>query len=59
MQFRNCQNPKTESELRGFLGIVGYYRRFVENFAKIAAPRHALLGGTGKKERRARKLVSH
>lgn len=25
--------PSTLTELRAFLGLVGYYRRFIENFA--------------------------
>lgn len=51
----NWQRPKTEKQLRGFLGIAGYYRKFVPGFAKIAAPLHALLQdtGSGKKRKKA------
>ncbi|GKF06258.1 putative reverse transcriptase domain-containing protein, partial [Tanacetum coccineum] len=31
-------SPKTAIEIRQFLGLVGYYRRFIEGFSKIAKP---------------------
>ncbi|KAL8114594.1 hypothetical protein AgCh_021455 [Apium graveolens] len=34
----NWERPKTPTEVRSFLGLAGYYRRFVKDFAKIATP---------------------
>eukprot|EP00253_Pinus_taeda_P007729 PITA_07729 len=35
--------PKTQTDVRSFLGHAGYYRRFIKNFSQIASPLFVLL----------------
>jgi hypothetical protein len=35
--------PSNQRDVRSFLGYAGYYRRFIENFSKIALPLFKLL----------------
>ena len=34
----NWKPPKNVSKVRSFLGLAGYYRKFVEGFSRIPAP---------------------
>nr|GEW61485.1 putative reverse transcriptase domain-containing protein [Tanacetum cinerariifolium] len=35
---KDWASPKTPTEIHQFLGLVGYYRRFIKGFSKIARP---------------------
>jgi hypothetical protein len=40
------KTPKTLKKLRGFLGITGYYRRFIQGYATICQPLYLALKKT-------------
>ncbi|GKF29072.1 putative reverse transcriptase domain-containing protein, partial [Tanacetum coccineum] len=35
---KDWASPKTPTEIRQFIGLAGYYQRFIEGFSKIAKP---------------------
>ncbi|WMV07857.1 hypothetical protein MTR67_001242 [Solanum verrucosum] len=35
---KSCPRPLSLTDIRSFLGLAGYYRRFVEGFSSIASP---------------------
>ena len=37
------ERPKSVFEIRSFLGLTGYYRRFIEYFSRLAAPMTRLI----------------
>jgi hypothetical protein len=39
--------PRSVRDVRGFLGLAGYYRRFIKNYRAIAEPLTRLLRKTG------------
>ncbi|GKE27511.1 putative reverse transcriptase domain-containing protein [Tanacetum coccineum] len=47
-------SPKSPTEIRQFLGLAGYYRRFIEGFSKIAKPMTKLT-----QKKKEVKILSH
>jgi hypothetical protein len=43
--------PKSVGDIQSFLGLIGYYRRFIEEFLKISKPMTKLLEKDKKFER--------
>ena len=48
---KDWPTPKTAKEVHSFIGLASYYRRFIDNFAKKAAPLHALIGPIATKKK--------
>lgn len=52
----NWPTPKTPEDVRKFIGFVGYYRRFIDNFSQIAKPLTSLMPSpTTKKGKKKKK----
>ena len=47
---REWPTPTTVKQVQRFLGFVNFYRRFIKDFSKIAAPLNKLRGGNDKWE---------
>lgn len=50
---RSYPKPQTIKQLRRFLGMLNFYRRFLSNAAAIQAPLHAYIVGATKNDNRA------
>jgi hypothetical protein len=50
--------PTTMGELHRMLGMFGYYRMFIRNFAKVAAPLNTLKKGEGTEDYDSKMLLS-
>ncbi|GKD13095.1 putative reverse transcriptase domain-containing protein [Tanacetum coccineum] len=60
---KDWASPKTPTIIRQFLGLAGYYRRFIEGFSRIVKPMNKLTQKTikfdwGEKEEAAFKLLN-
>ena len=53
---QNWKVPTNEKELRSYLGLCSYYRKFVPGFSKIAAPLHLLITKSDGKKGKSKQL---
>src|SRR2546430_10609661 len=51
---KNYPRPENISQLRGFLGLASYYRKFIKDFSMMAKPLTKLLKGTTREARKAK-----
>ena len=46
--------PKTPEDVRQFLGFIGYYRKFIQDFSKISMPLNDLMPSTHKPKKKGK-----
>src|SRR6059058_1914452 len=51
---KSYSRPENISQLRGFLGLASYYRKFIKDFSKKAKPLTKLLEGTKREAKKAK-----
>lgn len=54
IKIKEWPTPQDRKQLHRFLGFCGYYRRFIKDFAKLAAPLQMLLRGNSKQRKKQR-----
>ena len=52
------QRPKTLGDVRRLLGMIGYFRKYIPNFSKVAEPLYVLLKKTDDQSNSSKFLIS-
>ena len=47
---KDCPTPKSAKDVKGFIGMANFFRRFIKNFASIAAPLYDITKSSAKFE---------
>ncbi len=52
------KRPSTVGQLRAVLGLLSYYRQYIQDFSKIAGPLYDLLKGAAETKEEGRKVAA-